>query len=568
MADAEERLGLSSARLWTLMRWGGIGVVVFGIAVLALDFTVRGVLDTDTLEDRLDQALDGATEGRYQLKIDDVEWGFLAQSLQIEGVTVRPDSQSGKQKGGQRPLPRQIRASISNIHLQGIGTWALLWRRALRLDEVLVQSPRVAIRTQDGSTTQQRQGEQAKTEGATGDGSRISTLRVGQFRIEGGILTRGPNDRPPRDSLWGLSIRLDSLAADSVAKVTSKQFLAARFSEGAFEGYRHAVSGESYLFRLGPGRVSRRDSVLAVQDARYAPTVSDTVFMRRHEYRVNRIRTNAERIAVAGFDYRRFIKEGALHAARVRVDTLTFDIYRDNHLPPPPKDPPPPMPQDMIEQLKRSLRIDTLRVRDSEIRYTKRPEGVPKSGSIWFEDLWASLYNLTNDPERMTSSTPLVMEARTRVNGAGLLRTTWRIPLLAPHLALSFKGRLGAMDVRAFNDTFVPLSGVRVESGEVDSLWFQADVKHGMAKGSLHGIYRNLEVEMLNEATGERTLGNRLKTVVTGLALRSKNVPGEGDMETGRIEHEHAADHTFFKFLWQAVRTGIYSLVGIDRLPG
>lgn len=567
MADAEEeRLGLPSTRLWTLLRWGGIGIAIFGVAVLALDLTVRGVFDADTLEGRLDRTLDGATEGRYQLKIDDVEWGLLAQSLQIEGVTVRPDSQSEKQKEGQRPLPRRIRASVSSIDLQGIGTWALLWRRALRLDALVVRRPQVRIRTLDSSQTDARSS--SAESDSTRDQGGLSSVIVQKLRVEDGTLTRGQSGHPPRDSLWGLSFRLDRLSRDSVRSKPAREYLARQFSKGAFDGFRRSIPSGPYEFRLGRGRVSRQDSVLAVQDARFAPTVSDTVFMRRHEYRANRIRTGAERVAVVGFDYRRFVEEGALHAARVRVDTLTLDVYRDNHLPPHPKDPPPPMPQDVTERLNRSLRIDTLRLRDSHIRYTKRPEGVPKNGSIWFEDLWATLYNLTNDPDRMTPSTPLVAEVRTRVNGAGLLRTTLRIPLLAPQLALSFEGRLGVMDARAFNDTFVPLSGTRIENGQVDSLWFQADVKRGMATGPLHGVYRNLEVEMLNEATGERNLRNRLKTAVTSLALRSKNVPGEGDMETGRIEHEHAADHTFFKFLWQAVRSGIYSLVGIDRLPG
>jgi hypothetical protein len=74
-------------------------------------------------------------------------------------------------------------------------------------------------------------------------------------------------------------------------------------------------------------------------------------------------------------------------------------------------------------------------------------------------------------------------------------------------------------------------------------------------------------VETLDKATGDRGLGDRLKTVATGLALRSNNLPDTGDLQTGRIQHQHDPEHSFFKFLWQALRDGIYSLVGIDRLP-
>lgn len=130
------------------------------------------------------------------------------------------------------------------------------------------------------------------------------------------------------------------------------------------------------------------------------------------------------------------------------------------------------------------------------------------------------------------------------------------------------QGGLGTMDARTLNETFVNLGGVRIESGQVDSLWFDATVERGTATGSVHGIYRNLEVEILNKRTGKRGLGNRLKTIVTGMALRSSNLPAEGELDTGRIQHTHEADESFFKFLWYALRSGIYSLVGIDRFPG
>jgi hypothetical protein len=343
--------------------------------------------------------------------------------------------------------------------------------------------------------------------------------------------------------------------------------LASTFSGASFDGYRRALSGTPYVLRLGSGRVFRSDSTLTVEDVRLAPTISDTTFMQTHEYRVNRFRTRARKVAVSGFEREVFIQSGALAAATVEIDGLDLDVSRDNHLPLDPDDPPPPMPQDATERLDRDLRIDTVRLRDSRIRYTKRPEEVPRTGSISFENLWATLYDVSTAPKQGPTSTSMVVEARTRVNGAGRLRTTLRIPLHAPDLALSFEGRLGALNARALNETFVPLGGVRIESGQVDSLWFQADVERGVATGTVHGVYQNLEVETLDKATGDRGVGHRLKTVATGLALRSSNVPEDGPLDTGRIEHQRATEDSFFKFLWHALRSGIYSLVGIDRLP-
>ena len=564
MTDTEdEASGALPIRPRTLTRWGIAGLATFAAVVLAVVITARVAIDSNAIEERLTRALDRSTEGRYQLEIDTVKWSLLDRSLRLEGITLRPDSQDQGAGEGRAPMPRRVRISVPAVQFEDIGIWPLLWRRALKIDNVLIQGPRVAIQTQASSTPRQSS---AGADSATGAGGAISGLRVGQLRVEDARLTRGEKGAAPQDSLWGLSVVLNNLDLDSARNGAPKKYLGTRISEGDFDGYRRLLSNESYVLQVGSSEVSRQDSLFSVGTVRYTPTVTDSVFMRRHEYRVNRFHIGMEGVSVSGFDYRRFLQEGAVLARRVQVDSMNLDVYRDNHLPPRPNEPPPPTPQDLIERVQRSLRIDSLLVRDSRIGYTKRPKGVSETGSITFQDLWLSLQNITNDSQLMTASTPAVVKARTRVNDAGRLWTTLRIPLLAPNFSLSFQGRTGSLNPKALNETFVHLGGVRIESGDVDSLWFQADVQRGEATGTVEGVYRNLEVELL-EKSGDRGLGDRLKTVVTQLALRSENLPEEEDLATGRIEHSYEKGDTFFKYLWHALRSGIYSLVGIDRLP-
>ena len=548
------------------VRWLGGVLLVVGLSGLVLTGALRSVFDADRLENRLDKAVHQATRGRYELKMDAVEWDVLTRSLRFERIILAPDSQADSEATGDMRPWRRVDASIPTLRLQGISLWALLWDGTLQLDAVRVDRPRLQIRPAESPNERARSTSDAPRDSSSGIGW-LSGVTTQTLRVEEGTLVRGPSAQPARDSVWGLSLQVGRLSLDSLRHGEARAYLLRRFSTGQFDGVRRRISEGPYTLHLGPGQLSRRDSTLTVEDLRFAPTVPDSTFVDRHEYRINRVRAQADRVQSSGVDIHRLVEDGTICSDLLRIDNLDVDVYRDNQSPPRPEDPPPPMPQDLVNELDRSVRIDTLRVRNSQIRYTKRPENISQTGAIWFDDLWASLYNVTTDPRRMTPATPMVVETRTRVNGAGRLRATFRIPLLAPDLDLSFTGWLGPMDARAFNETFVPLGGVRVESGQVDSLWFQADVIQGTASGSLHGHYRNLEVETLDEASGDRGLGNRLKTVVTGLALRSRNVPTEKNPEIGKIQHTRAPEDTFFKFLWHAVRDGIYSLVGIDRLP-
>lgn len=542
------------------------GLAGLGGLMLAFSLLVRVVVDADALEDPLNTALDSAAPGKYEVEINEVEWGLLAQSLRVNQIALGPDSQATDRQSTPRAETASVRATVPTLRLQDLHWGTLFWHRTLLFDEVLVREPRVQLQNSDEPAEIEDVWSTAGID-STGGQATVFSLQARQLRVEDGTLSRGPAGSPARDSLWGLSLQFGRLSTEAASGTPLSEMFADRLSEGRVEGYRQRVADAPYALRLGPGRVSLRDSVLQMEDARFVPSVSDEAFQQRHTYRVNRYRVTVKQVSVAGFDAHRFVETGALHAGLVQVDALNLSVYRDNHPPEDPNDPPPPMPQEAIEQLDRSLRIDTLRVRDSQIQYAKRPEGVPATGSIQFEDLWASLYNVTNSPERMTASTPAVVEARTRVNGAGLLSTTISVPLRSDGLNGSFEGRVEAMDPRALNETFVPLGGVRIESGHVDSLWFRADLEAGTATGRVGGVYRNLEIETLDQATGERGIGDRVKTIASGLALRSDNQPAGGDLTAGQIQHTRAEEDSYFKFLWHALRSGIYSLVGIDRLP-
>ena len=570
MGGSEQPSTDSSYVPWrTALRWVGIGTSILGAGALAALVAFWTVVDAEYLQRRLNHALANTPVEHYRVEVERVEWGLLDQSLQLHEISVSPGLPTTVQPQiWKTALPRRVQASVSTVRLEGIHLWPLVRHQRLILDAVRLHDPWVRVEGSEGQTTAPRDSWASPRAGSALSLGPLRSVTIHRFGLDGGTFVAKRGRGQPRDSLWGVSLRLDSLSTDALADRSPARVLATRFSQGAIGGYRRTLPERLYNFRIGPSRVSKPDSTLSVTRIRFTPTVSDPVFMRRYEHRVNRVRMVARRILAEGVRVDRLVRDSTVHADRARIDSMHLSVYRDNHLPPEPRDPPPPMPHEAARAFENVFRIDTLRIRDSGIRYVKRAEEAQHAGGISFENLWASLYNVTNSPQRMTPSRPAVAVLRTDVNGAGRLQATFRVPLRARSLSLSFEGRLGPMDATALNETFVHLGGVRIESGQVDSLWFQADVEQGLASGSLRSVYRNLEIETLDKATGDRGLKNRLKTlVVSGLALRSSNLPSDEPFHVGQIRHRHEEGNTFFKFLWLSLRSGMYSMVGIDRLP-
>lgn len=554
----------------TWLRRTAAGLAGVGVFALIVSVGVRVVCDAGYVESRLNRALDGTSVRAYRVDVGTVRWGLWVGSVQLDRVVVRRES-SGPEPApsGEEPAPGAL-ATIPTIFVDGIRLRPLLWRR-LSVSTVRVQAPRLRLPTRKkieealatpGARDSSETGATSSTARPEGE-PRVSIERV---EVRDGIVSV-VRAEAPADSLWGLSATVHREAPTSVGDLDLNQLLDGR-ARLSFDGYRRVFADRLYVLRLGPGRLATSDSTLRVDTLTFVPTVPDSVFMRRHEVRTNRYLTRIKRIDATGVDARRLLEEGAMIAETVQIEAGTLDVYRDNHSPSRSVELPAPMPHDVVQGLDRFLQIDTVRVTDSDIRYAKRKEKVPEAGSIVFEDLWATLCNLTNNPRRMSRSSPMVVDARTDVAGEGRLHTTIRLPLLTSGLTLSYEGRLGTMDARAFNETFVNLAGVRIEQGKVDSLWFEAEVSEGVATGSVQGAYQNLEIETLDPTTGDRGLQNRIKTmIVNGLGVRSHSLPGDGPLRTGTVQHEHEEETSFFKFLWLSLRSGIYSLVGLDRLP-
>ena len=558
---------LNRASCWTVAV-GGVLLIVLVAGYGAL----RVWIDAEYVERRLNEAVTRATEGRYRVDIGAVQWSVWRRSMQVDHVALRPGSEAPQSRvaaGNRCALRGQGR--IRTARLEGIRLWPLIWHGAVRLDAITLHRPQVHLATRGGDCQEASARESDTAPAGRPDGGvhhRIARLwpdvTVRRFRIERGRVSLQRRGGSVTDSLWGLSVQADNVAVDSSAARDTSRILFARHLDVVINGYRRVLGDSLYALAVDTAQASTRDSSLVATAVRVGPMLPDQAFMRRVGHRTDRYDGAARRLVLRGVDYRRLIEEQAVHVGAARIDSLVINVYRNNHFPPDPTGAPPPMPHEAFRSIPQEVRIDTIHVAGGSVRYTQLPENATEPGQIAFEALSTTIRNVTNDPSRMTPSTPAVVEATAQVAGAGRLHTTIRIPLLARHLNLSYRGRLGPMDARAFNETFVNLAGVRVESGHVDSLRFGATVRRGVAAGTMRGAYQNLEVETLDPATGDRGLGKRIETfALNRVALSSQNTRRDGGLRTGSIQHTHEEGEAFFKFLWLSVRSGLFALVGL-----
>lgn len=143
------------------------------------------------------------------------------------------------------------------------------------------------------------------------------------------------------------------------------------------------------------------------------------------------------------------------------------------------------------------------------------------------------------------------------------LHTAFQVPIRSRDFDLNFRGNIGRMDATVMNQMFLPVDGIRIESGAVDSIWFDVDVRDGSASGALVALYSELEVEKVDRDSEGGGLIAWLQSLFVDATLESRNPPEEeAPPRAGTVQHTRQPPDSFFKFLWESVRSGLLSVVG------
>jgi len=252
-------------------------------------------------------------------------------------------------------------------------------------------------------------------------------------------------------------------------------------------------------------------------------------------------------------------------ADSVTVDDARIEVYLDRTAGPAPPVKPATLPHTYFQSIDRPIRIDVIRVTNTEIRYSEKAKDGGTPGTIRFTDLWATVYNVTNDSTSMASSTPCTIDLRTRIAGAGRLDATFGYDLLSPRLSMTYRGTVARMSAEPLNALLVNLEGIRITSGVMDSTWFDFKVNEDLASGTVQVLYRDLDFEMLDKVTLDRGLAARLQSFIVDKTKLSGANPTD-DRTPARviaILRERRPESGLPRFLWETLREGILSTLGV-----
>ncbi len=306
------------------------------------------------------------------------------------------------------------------------------------------------------------------------------------------------------------------------------------------------------------------DSMAYAVGIKVGPEGSDGDFVRRNRWRNDRIELSADSVSIRGADLVSYLRLDRYNIRRADATGFVFDIYSDKRLPSRGRRSFKRTPQRAMSDLDLILAIDTITLA-GRMSYRERSAEAARPGEVKFDNLRIGVYNLSTDPVKQTSSTPMRIRGDARLMGKGPFHVDIAIPLLADNFSMTYSGKLGSMPATAFTPFLLGATKIGFSAGQVESITFNATVRNGVASGTVSPRWNGLTVEVPGVARSGPLGGIRralAKIAANEFLLQGDNTNSGGKTaENGVIRHRWTGQQSLPQFLWVSLRDGILPII-------
>ena len=222
------------------------------------------------------------------------------------------------------------------------------------------------------------------------------------------------------------------------------------------------------------------------------------------------------------------------------------------------------LPVEQLRDLPFSLAIDSFKVRKSYVKYEEFAEGSSDPGSVYFDNLYASLYNITNTSK--TGSTKL--RAKANLLGQGNIDLFVNFPL-ETETRSRLSGSVTDFSLPEINTMLTPTTNIKVESGQMEKLSFDFSFSHIRSDGQIELNYENLKLSIFKEDddNNKDPEKDNLKTFIMNTFVfrtdMDEDVPEE--KRTGTVAYLRDNNRSIFNFWVKSVVSGIKSAYNLDK---
>jgi hypothetical protein len=516
-------------------------------------FTQAGAADTQRLAFATSwQAVLHGPLGRlggHTIKAEAVSFASARQFLGVDSLHIAPPA-----PGQGKPGAVRVSFTMPKVRMTGLRTAAWQHQHRLRADSVRLSQPRLTF--QPPAKAPPPLWQLLKPLFRRAD--------VRQVTIDDGYVSMvGVREAPAISHLYsvGRSLRIDSVSQLGA----SRRVLYARAWTGHTGRLTATLLAPLYPVSiehafLNTDKQSFRLTALALR-----PTLSPAQLNRRAGYQTTQLTIRMAELRAQGFDFAQLSANSHVRIARVTAEQPYLLANSDgrgpiNHQP-------SILTPEAVRHLRAHIDVRQLDLRNGTIVARYRSASTPLIGTFSINRLNATLYNVSNDPSRMSLAHPLTGTATGYLQNSCRAQVQLSTSLLDPRGRQHIQGSFGPAPFSLLNPIMRPTRLISFKSGQVQGIDFEEYVDRQRISGTVKARYTDLRINFLGYKEGEvkKTFLGRVKSGLVNVVVRDQNPRPGGRLVTGDIKTPRELEFSTFTAWRQGLIVGFLHNVGIPK---
>lgn len=487
--------------------------------------------------------------GGHTITAGRLDFASARQFLGLDSLRIVPPAPGRGKPGAVRVFFTMPRAQMKGLRA---ATWQHLGR--LRADSLRLDTPRLTFRPPAQAPPPLWK--------LLAPVFRRADVRRVAF-ADAYLAVAGVHEAPAAHHMHGVAtdLRIDSLSERPAAR----RILYARAWVGRTGRLTATLLPPLYPTSIGHMYLNTDRRVLRLTELALRPALSPAQLNLRKGYQSTQLTVRMAELRGQGVDFQQLSANSHLRIARVvaerpyllaRSDGRGPINYKHSILTP-----------EAVRRLRAHLDVRRLDLRNGTIEARYRSAETPLVGTFSINRLNATLYNVSNDPSRMSLAHPLTGSATGYLQNQCRAEVHLTTSLLDPRGRQHLRGSFGPAPFSLLNPIMKPTRLISFKSGQVQGITFDEYIDRQRVTGTVRARYTGLRINFLGYKGGEvkKTFFGRIKSGLANVVIRDQNPRPGGRFVTGEITTPRELEFSTFTAWRQGLIVGFLHNVGIPK---
>lgn len=488
------------------------------------------------LKNRINKVLRDLDGAQIEHNEDDLELSLISRSVCFH------DARIALNIGDSTRNELDLRANA--IGLSGISIFKLLWDKQIQVNELKLDEPRITYRMTADTINKHQETK----------GSNDLSIGIGMLQLRNGEATYSDERDGSNMRVQVERFDVQVKGFEMVAQDWSLEDLTLNFNNVEL------ITADS-THQITLAKLQQDGKELRLDQLQVSPTSDKQQLARQFKFR-----KSMNDISVASIVFEEPLITDLLHERplllnSVAVDDLDATFYIDKGIP---IDPARYMalPQEQLRELAHTLSIDSILLNDANMRYEEFEPKNNKVGFVHFDEMNATITNITNDSARIARNEVMAMNVTTLFQGVGEMKAEFKFNLLDADCKYHYHSTLGPMQVDEVNTILIPVANLFVKTGVSHGIELSINANKFASLGKLNFDYEDLKVMRLGDELKETN--GIVSSMINIFLINTNNTRSKGKFKEGEVNSKRDPIRPITNQLWKAAQSGLMTTI----LPG